>query len=113
MTANVPKGGKSKLYASGVMAVALVTLRHQPAKAVQFWRGIADDDGLRKGDPRKTLLQDFESRRVNYGTHLQRIIPSITAWNAFYEGRNISIIRVSESSQVLVSGTPINHKDAA
>lgn len=109
---SAPAHVRSKLINAGVMAVALVTIRYQPAKASLFWRGIAEDDGLRKGDPRKTLLQDFDIRKVNSGAHLQRVVPAITAWNAFYENRNIQIIRVSEASLIVVRGTPINEKEA-
>lgn len=105
---SAPKHVKQSLINAGVMAVALVTIRYQPQQAAEFWRGLAEDDGLRRGDPRKTLLQDLESRHVRRGAfHAQRVIPALTAWNAFFEGRTLKIIKVSESSQITVRGTPI------
>lgn len=103
-----PAHVKRSLVNAGVLAVALVTLRHQPEKAEEFWQGVADDDGLRRGDPRKALLQDFESRGTTKGAfHAQRVIPAITAWNAFFEGRTLKLIKVLESSHISVRGTPI------
>lgn len=49
-------------YRSSTMSVALVTLRYSTAvygedKIRQFWKGAAEDDGLRANDPRKVMYR--------------------------------------------------------
>ncbi len=112
ITRPAPPHIRQRLARAGVMAVALVTLRYQPAKAKEFWGGLAEDNGLRRNDPRKALMHDFEERNLSSGSFLQRVIPSITAWNAFYEGRELKLIRVKDASVIAVRGTPVNGKEA-
>jgi hypothetical protein len=57
----------------GMLAVALYTLRHQPARAREFWTGLANQDGLRKNDPRATLFKDILTRALNSGSVRQRV----------------------------------------
>jgi hypothetical protein len=97
---------KGKLLAAGVVAVALLTLRYQPAKGWEFWHGLAVDDGLRVADPRQTLAKDLMNRRLNAGSMNQGVIAASLAWNAFYQGRSLKIIKVHQGAKALVLGTP-------
>ncbi|RVN04070.1 hypothetical protein [Sinorhizobium meliloti] len=97
---------KRKLLIAGVAAVALVTLRHRPEQAFEFWNGVAKNDGLKKGDPRHTLAMDLLTRAMNKGAAHQNIAAPAKAWNAWYEGRNLSIIKVLDTDAVRISGTP-------
>lgn len=94
------------LMTQGVMASALYTLRHQPKLAREFWEGLADNDGLRKNDPRARLLSDFRNRSTNAGNIRQRVQRVATAWNAFYDGRDIQFIRCIEGGEIVFKGTP-------
>lgn len=94
----------------GVLAVMMYTLRHQPAKAMDFWIGIARNDGLRKTDPRHTLLQDFHTRAMNSGAARQAVQAPVLAWNAFFEGRPLKIIKCIEGAPIRVSGTPLANR---
>lgn len=107
LVAPAPFGVRAKLFNGGVLMVALMTIRHQPKVAEQFWGGIALDDGLRRNDPRKVLLLDFASRKLSPGIIRMRCIPAATAWNAFYESRALHIIKVSDASVLRIAGTPI------
>ena len=93
---------------AGVMAVALYTLRHQPARAHEFWHGVAGNDGLRKGDPRAALIADLLfNRTLNVGSHRQKVQQPALAWNAFCEGRDLKIIKCIDGAALTLWGTPL------
>lgn len=104
------KGLREKLIQTGPVACALFTLRHQPEKAKEFWLGVAKNDGLRRYDPRATLIQDFFIRAKNQGSIRQRVQQSALAWNAFFEGRDLKIIKCIDDAKITFSGTPLNGK---
>lgn len=108
LVSGAPKAFKSKLYSQGVVAVALLTLKHQPEPAEEFWGGIAENDGLRKGDARHTLILDLQNRRLNAGASQQAAAATAKAWNAFYEGRQLKIIKVYPDHKVILLGTPLD-----
>jgi hypothetical protein len=108
ITKKAGKGLFEKLKKTGPVAVALYTLRHQPSRAKEFWSGLANNDGLRRGDPRHTLIQDFNVRDVGTGSVRQRVQQSALAWNAFFEGRDLKIIKCVTGAQISLSGTPLN-----
>ena len=110
ITRNAGKGLYEKLRKTGPCAVALYTLRHQPARAREFWKGVAENDGLRRGDPRHTLIQDLMTRDAVTGAVRQRVQQSTLAWNAFCEGRDLKIIKCVTGAPLYVWGTPINGK---
>jgi hypothetical protein len=97
---------RKRLLGGGVTAVALVTLRHQEALARNFWGPIADNDGLRRGDPRATLHADLlgSSRTGDHGA-LATIFACTAAWNAYFQRRNLTSIRPSKHG-VRLMGTP-------
>lgn len=96
-----------KLSRAGTAAVALYTLRHQPDIAAEFWRGTALNDGLRRYDPRSTLIDDMMARSLATGSARQAIQQPVMAWNAFYEGRSLKIIRCKEGVAITILGTPM------
>jgi len=104
------KALREKLINSGPVACALFTLRHQPEKAKAFWSGVARNDGLRRNDPRGTLIQDLLTRSGNQGNVRQRVQQSAAAWNAFCEGRDLKIIKCIEGAALTFWGTPLKGK---
>ena len=101
-----PEGVRKKLRLPGIASVAFVTLKHQPAKAREFWLGIAKDDGLRIGDPRKTLLKAFASRDLRSdGTNMRAAIPA-HAWNAWFRGDQLQVITSFNPTAKRILGTP-------
>lgn len=110
ITKNAGKNLFEKLKKTGPVAVGLYTLRHQPARAEEFWSGVANNDGLRRGDPRHTLIQDFGVRDIGSGSMRQRVQQSVLAWNAFCEGRDLKIIKCVTGAPIVVWGTPLNGK---
>jgi len=103
---------RSKLMTQGVTAVALVTLRYQPALAADFWGGLALNDGLRRHDPRAMLLADFGTRRLNVGAVNQGAAAAAVAWNAFFAGRDLGSLKVYQDRPVIISGTPFDGRRA-
>jgi len=93
---SAPAKVKAKLLNNGCASVALVTLRFQEAVAMKFWRGVAENDGLKRGDPRHTLVNDILTRNFNSGGAGQTIVAPATAWNAFFENRQLKIIKIYE-----------------
>lgn len=93
---------KSKLFSRGCMSVALVTLRYQRSLAVDFWAGVAQNDGLRKGDPRQTLF-NLLLQRTGKGNNLA---PAAIAWNAYFNERELRIIKIPEDYRCHIDGTP-------
>lgn len=103
----------NRMLRGGCMAVALVCLRHQPAKARAFFGGVAANDGLRKNDPRARLVADFSSRNLSQGSMRQSVQRVAAAWNAFYDGRELSMIKCIEGAALVIKGTPYNGKGGA
>lgn len=81
--------------------VMLCAEAHDGAEA--FWTGVARDDGLRQGDPRKTLLEWLRLR----GTTSARVVGGerkfaadhelvkgiATAWSAWVQNRELKVIK--------------------
>lgn len=98
---------RTKLMQSGVMAVALYTLRYQPTKAEEFWSGLAANDGLRSSDPRAALYTDLLARSLNTGSVRQRVQQPAVAWNAFFRGRTLQQIKCVVGAPIVLHGTPL------
>jgi hypothetical protein len=105
----LPTQRKKKLLSGAVTAVAIVTFRYQSERAWQFWSGVASMDGLKRGDPRLTLASDFLARKVNSGQPAA-FAPSIIAWNAWFDERELRIIKVMDSFVPAIDGTPFDGK---
>lgn len=110
-------GNESLLLAKApVLSVALVTFRHQEAKAREFWRQVALDDGLRMNDPRKILHEFIELTRVKQGPFIRGgnvVTPAYVAratavaWNAFFSGNALTRIHVPDPDrEIILKGTP-------
>lgn len=103
---------RKKLRRAGTTAVMLYTLRHQPELAEEFWMGVAEGDALRKNDPRNKLRLDMLTRYTNTGSARQVIQQPALAWNAFFEGRDLKIIKCIEGAGIVLSGTPMRRGGA-
>jgi hypothetical protein len=96
---------RTKLRKVSFFAPGLAVLRHDPATAREFIGGLCEDDGLAKGDPRKTLLADMQVRRGTSGLYSAQMMSFALAWNAYRAGRELKIIKVTGGA-VRLSGTP-------
>lgn len=105
----MPGSRRPKFKSGAVVAVAVATFRYQSEAAWEFWSGVAHNDGLKRGDPRLALCNDFMTRKVNSAAR-EAFAPSIIAWNAFYNEKPLQIIKVLDSFVPMIEGTPFNGK---
>lgn len=103
---SAPRWAKERLFTAQGVAAGMVTIKYQPKAAEAFWSAVAEDSGLQRDDPRKTLLTDMASRPWRRSS-LDGCHVIASAWNAFFEGRPLKIIRVHERSRLVFAGTPI------
>lgn len=100
---------RNKIQKNSVLSVALITFRYRPQNAEDFWRQVAQDDGLRISDPRKTLhnylLKYVDITRVSSGDKRQYIVHPDTfsravarAWNGFMSGEELKTIIIRDYS---------------
>lgn len=104
--ASAPPRVKIKLLTAGALTVALVTIRHRREAAVEFWTGVAENDGLRKGDPRHTYLNALMSNSRRGGMAAATACLAALAWRHYYNGTTCAYLRVVESPQPAIAGTP-------
>jgi len=98
---------RAKLRRASTMSVMLYTLRHQREKAQYFWTSLAENDGLPKRDPRNTLHIDLLTRTLSTGNLRQGVQQSALAWNAWFQGRQLKIIKCITGAEITISGTPL------
>lgn len=97
---------RSKLLRATVMAVALETLRYQPERGKIFWDRVATDDGLRKGDPAKALINYLLANKATSGTRARDLRAVALCWNADWDGRQIKQLKPTTLKEFILSGTP-------
>lgn len=98
---------KRKLRSQGAMSVALIAFRHHPDRADDFWRGVAEGADLRKGDARLTYLRmmaNDSNGRIETEEHARA---AAVAWNAFFLGNKLQIIKIVLKNKFFIAGTPI------
>lgn len=92
---------------SGLLAVALYTIKHQPDMAFEFWRAFARDDGLANGNPAKALLRwcnnNIATGKVARIAHCHA---AAAAWNAAFRGEKRSHLAPGKMKQIRILGTP-------
>jgi hypothetical protein len=94
-----------------VIACGLLTLRHVPDKADEFWRGMAKDDGLRAHDPRKRFLHWLRTEKQRPAGVVRGFA---VAWRAFLEDKELQLIRFVQSKAVDIRFVPLAEEvDAA
>lgn len=105
----LPAVRRTRFLSGAMMAVGVITLRYQSSTAWEFWAGVANNDGLKRGDPRQALLLDMMTRKAG-GNHVYGFAPAIIAWNAFFNDRELRLIKVLESFTPVIDGTPFDGK---
>lgn len=98
-----------------VFSVALMTIRYKPDRAREFWRQVAQDDGMERGDPRKSLrnwLLSLKRRRADASKQVD--YPEISrgvafAWNTWYAGKSLmNMPRRISVDKIKIAGTSFN-----
>lgn len=92
---------RNRMTRAAIMAPALAILRDAGTQGYDFWMGVALDDGLKRGDPRKTLLDFIWKAESNKGK--SRLTVAFTAravanaWNAYVEDRELTTIVIPQA----------------
>jgi hypothetical protein len=98
---------KSFLTRKTTLASAMLCKHYRGDAANSFWPDIALDDGLRLGDPRKTLLEWLRQRVTPGGAYAtvrasmktapdHELMKGIAAaWNAWVSGRDLKQIKIN------------------
>ena len=107
------QGGEQSNYylfeRAPVMACALLTLKHVPEKARDFWSGAARDDGLTRHDARKRFLIWLRDNKEK---------PSDTArgfavvWRAFLDDSEVKLIRIDSTKPIDIRSVPLESETA-
>jgi len=99
---------RNVMQTSYIMALAMITIKHLPEKADEFWRGIVDEDGgLEKDDPRKKIYKVFIQEKGITAESKMRYC--LTAWKSFLKGHR-SVKRLSISSDKMPYGIALEDK---
>ena len=119
LIASAIEGGESEvtqvIRTAKVFSVAMITAYYQPEKAFDFWRGVAIDDGLSVGDPRKTLNKYIPKTSHKNTQIVGEVVPNdivtmaVTyCWNAFFGDRlysRVSVRDMDRGKPIWLSGT--------
>lgn len=106
---------KMRFYRASVLSIAMVLLRHSRQLAVEFWKGVFNDEGLQKGDPRKTLREfvitslvsaNIRGKKSVHDAHMARTVAS--AWNSWHKGQKLERIQRARDydSPIALRDTP-------
>jgi hypothetical protein len=98
---------KTRLLNASSVAAAIVTLAFQPEKADEFWKGVANNSELKKGDPRRTLIMSLLSYNLT-GNGVKFLGVICSAWNHWFLGTEVTILR--EAKDPFLLGTPFDRK---
>jgi hypothetical protein len=90
-----PSMAMKELKVASVLGVGLVTFTNNPAQAKEFWSQVAMNDGLKVGDPRKTLMNWLLSN-PDRSNKAQRARIAAMAWNGFLGGSQMSRFKVQD-----------------
>lgn len=100
---------RRKMMNASIVAVALMTFRHNPEKAREFWKGVTEADRLQDPDDvrklmRKWLIQNiFAASKAQKRLTIRYITRGIaTVWNAYIEGRYIQQVSAKVSKDIRI-----------
>jgi hypothetical protein len=108
---------RSRIRSRSIMSVALVTMKYNKIQATEFWQQVAQDEQLKRSDPRKTLNKRLYviSAQIAAGHLGDATPPAIQSrvaahcWNKYYRGKGLTVIRDSmfnRTAPILIDGTP-------
>lgn len=109
-----PKANYRLLQRAAVLAVVLLTFRYQPSAASEFWSSIAKDDGLKVGDPRKTLLRYLTNNSTSKANNrAEQAKAAALAWNAAWGNKQIEYVKPNSAGDIRILGTSWHSGDPA
>lgn len=106
-------GRKHFFKRAAIFGVGLEIMRYQPSAGTEFFTDLANDDGLRVGDPARALLRMLRDSSKT-GAAAERDLQAravAVAWNAFFEKRRLEIVKPHTLHEMRLSGTPWGKED--
>lgn len=98
---------RERFITSSIFSVAILTLFYDRSKAEDFWMGAAKDDGLRAGDPRKTMIQWIAANRGVKKVQKSAMICAARCWNSWHDGKKLNSLRIYHNAEATpIKGTP-------
>ena len=105
-----PRINTQMMERTGILAAALLTARYQPSTALEFWSGVAHDDGLAVGDPKKALLRFMQAHKSGTASdRTDQVRAAALAWNAFFNQRELVLCKPGAMGALKVLGTSWHH----
>lgn len=124
VTAGSPKEIRHRLERAATLSIALVTFRfsataYSAAKIEEFWKGVAFDDGVRMGDPRKTANRHLLETGMSGGSQTTAK-PATAAYsaryiancfNAYIDAKTLNFTKIFDTMKpIVIKGSPFNGK---
>ncbi len=107
LTAGATTNLGPKCWNGATMSVALVTLRHTPEKAKEFWQRVAHDDGLAAGTPEKRLVEFLLTQRMLRKEREIDCRRVAHCWNAYVWNKNTRGIHIADAKEpIVIAGSP-------
>lgn len=103
---------KGKLQLCPVLSIMLVTIRYNPDQSKAFWNSVVQDNGLKTGQPEKTLINFLTSsdcgiEKLGANVFARRVA---TAYNDFCSGKKCETLRSFAELPIFLKSTPYNRK---
>lgn len=80
-----------KLLRPPVFGVAVITLKHQPELALEFWSGVINSGPLAVEDPRRVLYETINSRSHETPRAMASLVEM--AWRKWVRGETVTLLR--------------------
>lgn len=97
----------NRMKNAAVLSVALVTFKYQCSFARKFWGNVAENDGLKVGQPERACVEFLYENTLSkkgMNVYARRVA---NCWSAFFENRVISRTQVKDpDSNINIAGTP-------
>lgn len=101
---------KKLCYRAPVLSVILATLKYQKEPSTRFWGQMVNDDGLRKGQPQKALLDFLRKHAIHTTTtskrktvtHKQLSRGCMYAFNKFMLGKDLVSITINRTVKPII-----------
>lgn len=106
----VPKSISGAIRTAGPLAVGLTLFRYDPEDADAFFRTLALNSGLKRGDPVHALLNFLSNPELKKRNQAYRARGVAHCWNTWKEGAALVLVRPTEDAEMRLVGTPIGKK---
>lgn len=100
------------VYRQAVLSVVLLTYRYTGADAVEFWKQVAQDNGLPTNHPAKTLIHFLLNTPAKHHNPPLYARYVASCWNAAYEDRSLSKVYARDMLlPIFIAGTPFTGQE--